>query len=91
MSELEVRDARRGCATTGREELILTFAGEVLRERGRVSDQTLRRIRTAGITDGEITEIVANVALNVMTNYLSEVAGTEVDFPVAAALETASA
>jgi len=91
MSELEVRDARRGCATTKREELILTFAGEVLRQRGRVSDETLRRVRAAGITDGEITEIVATVALNVLTNYLSEVAGSEVDFPVAAALETTSA
>ena len=90
LSELELRDARRGSATIKREELILTFAGEVLRERGHVCDDALRRIRAAGITDGEITEIVANVALHVFTNYLSQVAGTEVDFPVAVSLETAN-
>jgi hypothetical protein len=29
----------------------------------------------------EIAEIVANVALNIYTNYFNIVAGTEVDFP----------
>ena len=90
LSELELRDARRGSATATREAAILTFAGEVLAHRGRVSDDALRRVRQAGLTDGEITEIVANVALHVFTNYLNLVAGTEVDFPAAPVLETAS-
>ena len=90
LSELEVADARRGTATSKREHVILEFAGEVLAQRGRVSDEALRRVRDAGATDGEITEIVANVALNVFTNYLTEVAGTEVDFPAAPPIETAN-
>ena len=37
--------------------------------------------RGAGFTDGEITEIVANVAVNIFTNYFNHVARTDVDFP----------
>ena len=40
-------------------------------------------MRGAGYDDGQIAEIVANVALNLFTNYFNHVAGTEVDFPVA--------
>ncbi len=37
--------------------------------------------RAAGLTDAEITEVIANVALNVFTNYFNLVAKTELDFP----------
>ena len=50
-------------------------------ERGSVSDDALGRIRTAGYSEGEIVELVANVALNILTNYVNRVAGTEIDFP----------
>jgi uncharacterized peroxidase-related enzyme len=88
LSELEVLDARRGLATSTRENAILVFAGELLARRGRVSDEVLRRVREGGLTEGEITEIVANVALHVFTNYLGEAARTEPDFPAAPVLET---
>jgi len=42
----------------------------------------LRPVRRAGFEDGEIVEIIAHVALNTLTNYVNEVAGTEIDFPV---------
>jgi len=90
LSELELRDARRGSATSKRENAIVSLAGEILSRRGTIADVALRRARNAGLADGEITEIVANVALNVFTNYLNQVAGTEVDFPAAPALETAN-
>ena len=38
----------------------------------------------AGYGDGELVELVALVALNVLTNYLNEVAQTDIDFPVPA-------
>ena len=46
-------------------------------------------VRAAGYSDAQIVEIVMHVALNTWTNYLNEVAGTEIDFPAVAALETA--
>ena len=54
---------------------------QVLKRRGAINDQQLAAARTAGITDGEITEVVAHVALNVFTNYFNVLAQTEVDFP----------
>jgi len=36
----------------------------------------------AGFTDAQIIEIVANIALNIFSNYFSSVAKTELDFPL---------
>ena len=59
----------------------LRFAQAIVVQRGEVSDADLASVRKAGYTDGEITEIVANVAVNIFTNYFNHVARTEVDFP----------
>ena len=50
-------------------------------QRGEVSDSDLEHARTSGLTDGEIVETVANVALNILMNYVNHVARTVVDFP----------
>ena len=61
-------------------------------QRGIVSDQEVAKVRAAGFSDGDIAELVANVAVNVFTNYFNHVARTDVDFPqVPVAIETASA
>jgi alkylhydroperoxidase family enzyme len=38
----------------------------------------------AGYDDAQIIEIVLHVALNTWTNYINEVAQTDIDFPVVA-------
>lgn len=70
-----------GDASDPREKAALVFARAVLEKRGQVSDGELAAVKAAGWTNGEVLEIVANVALNVFTNYLNIVAGTDVDFP----------
>ena len=40
----------------------------------------------AGYDDAQIVEIVQHVALNTWTNYINEVAKTEIDFPQVEAL-----
>lgn len=50
-------------------------------KRGRVSDADLAEVRHAGYNDAEVSEIIANVALNIFTNYFNEAANTEIDFP----------
>lgn len=59
----------------------LKFARALVVERGWVSDDEVERLRAAGYGDREITEIVATVALNIFSNYINHVAGTEIDFP----------
>lgn len=74
--------AREGASRDQRREAALRFALAVLESRGDVSDNALERVRAAGFDDGEIAELVAHVALNVLTNYFNRVAQPEIDFPL---------
>lgn len=89
LSEQETCDARRAVADDDKESAALGFARKIVSDRGHVSDADIQQVRQAGYTDGEISEIVANVALNTFTNYFNHVAGTEVDFPAAPDLAAA--
>ena len=44
-------------------------------------DGRLAAARDAGPSDAQITEVVAAVALNVLTNHFNNLAGMEIDFP----------
>jgi len=48
-------------------------------QRGGLSDADLARARAGGLSDGEIVETVANVALNIFENYMSHVARIPID------------
>jgi alkylhydroperoxidase family enzyme len=60
----------------------LKFAQALVTERGHVSDAEVNAAKAAGITEGEIGEIVGHVALNILTNYFNNTANTEIDFPL---------
>jgi uncharacterized peroxidase-related enzyme len=59
----------------------LQLATMVLDTRGEVSDSDLLAARSAGLDDAQIAEVIAQVALNIFTNYFNRVAHTEIDFP----------
>lgn len=83
LSERETCDARSAVSHDSREQVALEFAKKLVQDRGLVEDADLEQLRQAEYTDGEIAEIVANVSLNIFTNYFNHVAQTEVDFPAA--------
>jgi len=82
LSEDELRRARDAASADARIAAILRFARILVVERGRVSDAALASLRAADVGDAEVLEVIANVVLNVFTNYVNLVAGTEIDFPV---------
>src|SRR5262249_45944983 len=82
LSDADVLKARSGDGDDPFERALASFAKAVVRERGHVSNEELERARKAGIDDGLVMEIVANVALNTFTNYVNEVDKTEVDSPL---------
>jgi AhpD family alkylhydroperoxidase len=84
----EIAAARRGEADSPKAAAALQFAARIVEERGRVSNSVIEAIRSAGFSDGEITEIVAAVALNIYRSYFNLVARPEVDFPLVKAIET---
>jgi uncharacterized peroxidase-related enzyme len=77
----EIAASRRATSDDAKTAAALRFVQELVVHKGLVDDSALRAVRAAGYNDAEIVEIVANVALNIFTNYFNHVAGTEVDFP----------
>lgn len=77
--------ARDATSADARTEAILHLAVAINDERGGITPTQLADARRSGLSDAEISEIVANVALNVLTNYFNKVADTDIDFPYAAA------
>lgn len=82
LSKGEIEAARRGTSGDVKAAAAVNFAVKITRNRGTVSDGDLRAVRDAGYNDAEIVEIIGNIALNTLTNYINEVLGTEIDFPV---------
>lgn len=78
--------SRNGKANDAKTEAILTFAKALVTKKGLVNDADVNAVNAAGITEGEIGEIVGQVALNILTNYFNNTAKTEIDFPVVEAL-----
>jgi uncharacterized peroxidase-related enzyme len=83
LSDAEIAANRYGGSLDPRADAAVRFAAKVARERGHVSDADVQAVRMAGYDDAQIVEIVQHVALNTWTNYINEVAKTEIDFPVA--------
>nr|WP_316639645.1 carboxymuconolactone decarboxylase family protein [uncultured Roseateles sp.] len=77
----EIAAARDGRSDDARTAAALHFARRVAESRGRVSDADLAALRAADFDEASVIEIVLNVALNVLTNYVNNVALTDIDFP----------
>lgn len=87
LSDDQLAASREGRAADPKANTALQFALAVLQRRGGVSDEEFARVRAAGFSDAEIAEIIAHVALNVLTNYFNRAADTEIDFPKVAAAQ----
>lgn len=82
VSDDEAEYARSGKSAEPKAAAALALAGAIVDNRGDVDDAELAAARAAGLTDEEIAEVVANVALNFFTNLFNRLAHTEIDFPV---------
>ncbi len=91
LSADDILAGRTGKSVDQRTEAALKFAEDVLESRGKVTNQQFATVREAGFGDGEIVEIVASVVLGCFTNFLNNVADTELDIPQAESVETRTA
>jgi uncharacterized peroxidase-related enzyme len=85
----EIALNRKGASGDHKANAAVRFATKVVRERGHVSDVDINAVRDAGFNDGQIVEIIAVAAENCFTNFLNEVAKTDIDFPVVRAAAAA--
>jgi uncharacterized peroxidase-related enzyme len=87
----DIASARQAVGAADKDDAILKLALSIVVQRGEVSDAALQSAHAAGLTDAEIVETTANVALNIFTNYINHVAQTVVDFPEVKSAELAPA
>jgi uncharacterized peroxidase-related enzyme len=81
LSDAELSAARDAHSQDIRINAALQFARRVAETRGMVSDADIATLRAADFDEASVIEIVVNVALNVLTNYVNNVAQTDIDFP----------
>ncbi len=82
VTEDEMRAARKATASDAQTRALLRFTQEVVLQRGEISDGDFQALRHAGFNDALIAEVLANIALNLFTNYFNSVVRTDVDFPL---------
>ena len=82
LTQQDIDAARLAQAPDDRVSAILRFARQIVDERGAIPVATLQEAKSAGVSDAEIIEAIANVVLNIFTNYVNHVANTDIDFPV---------
>lgn len=85
LSDAEIAKHRHGDATNPKTAAAVRLARKITLTRGEAGAADIDAARRAGLSDAELVEVVAHVALNTFTNYLNHVFETPVDFPVAAA------
>ncbi len=89
LDEAEIMANRNGGSNDPKADAAVRFAAKVAHERGHTGEGDLRAVRLAGYDDGQVIEIVLHVALNTWTNYINNVAKTDIDFPVVTARKAA--
>ena len=87
----DILAGRTGHSEDRHTKAALAFANNVLESRGKVSEQQLAAVRDAGFGDAEIVEIVASVVLGCFTNFLNNVADTDLDIPKAEPIDPRAA
>jgi uncharacterized peroxidase-related enzyme len=82
LSQDDITKALEGTAVDPKADAAIHFAELLLENRGHISESDLDQVKEAGLSEAEIGEIVAHVAINVFTNYFNIAFDTEIDFPV---------
>ena len=74
------------CRTAGSDDpkvaAALKLAQTIVTTRGQVTDADIEAVRKAGYSEGEVEEIIANVAQYTFISYINLVSGTDIDFPL---------
>jgi uncharacterized peroxidase-related enzyme len=89
LDDAEITANRSGASNDPKADAAVRFAAKVAHARGHVGADAVHAVKEAGYDDAQVIEIVLHVALNTWTNYINEVAGTEIDFPVVEARKAA--
>lgn len=90
-SDEEAMRMRGGSATDERLNALVALAKEITESRGRVQGDKLDAFYAAGYNDGNLVDLVLQVADKSAMNYLHNLTGVPVDFPLAQPLMESAA
>lgn len=79
LSDEAISQARQGTLSA-----VAVLAREITESRGQLRDEQIAAAREAGLSESKIVEVVAQITLLTLTNYLNNVATTDIDFPPSA-------
>jgi uncharacterized peroxidase-related enzyme len=71
LTEHDIQLAREARGSEPRSDALLAFTLAVVAQRGEIKGEDLKRLRAGGFSESETIEIVANIAINIFTNYVS--------------------
>lgn len=77
----EMTAAQTGQSADPKTAAVLAFVLKLVENRGEVSPTDVQSLRSVGLDDEAIVEVVAHVALNLFTNYINVALDVSVDFP----------
>ncbi len=81
LEQAEIEAARRGTSSEPRADAAVRFAKAVLDNKGDGTNAELDALRDAGFDDGQVAELIAQLALNTLTNYVGKVGQIDIDWP----------
>lgn len=79
LSEDDIRQARSGELSA-----LAALTRQITESRGQLTDAQIAAAHEAGLSDAKIVEVVAQVTLLTLTNYLNNIAASDIDFPPSA-------
>jgi uncharacterized peroxidase-related enzyme len=81
LSNEEMEAARLGLSEDLTSAAILKFARSLMAKHGDVSALEIAEIRSAGVDDAQIVEVITHVGMNFLTNILGKASLVDIDFP----------
>jgi len=79
LSEQTIQMSQKAMANDVKTQAMLHFVQAIVLQRGEISDRDFTAMRNTGFSDQEIIEVLANVVLNIFTNYFNLLAQTDLD------------
>lgn len=81
----DIEVARCAESTEPRADVALKLAAAVTASHGDLAAADLAAARAGGLDDAQIAEVLAHIALNILTNYFTKAVEVALDFPVVCA------
>lgn len=91
-SSEEILEIREGSASfDAKLNALAKFTKEATVNKGNVSEETKEAFFTAGYTEANLIDVIINVGDKVISNYIHNLTGFAIDFPLAPSLEEVAA